>query len=372
MNQSPQILIIDDNPQNLRMLGNVLKENGYNPLFAKSGIQALNFLLERKLPALILLDISMPKMDGFEVCKRLKQNAATQHIPAIFMTAYTEKEKVIEGFQLGAVDYVTKPFHAEELLTRVQTHIKLKATEKQLKQAVITKNKFVSIIAHDLNNLFDGLMGLSDLLKIARDQQDEKEIDYLIHVLQKTTNQGHKLLQNLLEWSRVQSGRIKPQLESLDLESLVKQNMALFTAHQKNVSLFSSLAQTQVFADKNMLTTILRNLLSNALKFTPEGGEIKIYSQKKDNEVEISIFDTGVGIKAEDIEKLFKIDVSYSTKGTANEQGNGFGLILCKELVEKMDGTIGVESEEGKGSLFWLRLPLKQFSSSCTNYKDYI
>ncbi len=359
MNQSPQILIIDDNPQNLQVLGKILKEHGYFPRFAVSGAQALTISLKKTIPDLILLDISMPEMNGFEVCQKLKEEASTKEIPVIFLTAHTEKEKVIKGFQLGAVDYVTKPFNIDELLTRIQTHLKLKQTLEDLKQSNATKEKFFSIIAHDLNNLFGVLIGFTNLLIMARAQQLEEKIDYSLPALQRNLKQGYNLLTNLLEWSKMQSNRIEPQMALLDLTSLVEQNIELLSARtaQKNIHISSSLEQTSVFADENMLSTVIRNLLSNAVKFTPDNGQIQILAQRKENVLEFSISDTGVGIESKNIDKLFRIDVSHSTRGTGNEMGNGLGLVLCKELVDNMGGSITVESEKGKGSRFLVCLP---------------
>ncbi|OQY55850.1 MAG: hypothetical protein DRR08_20280 [Candidatus Parabeggiatoa sp. nov. 2] len=178
-------------------------------------------------------------------------------------------------------------------------------------------------------------------------------------LIQKSLDKGYNLLRNLLEWSRSQTGRIQVTPATLYLKSIVDRNVALLesNAKAKNINLFSSVGTLSVFADENMLDTVIRNLLSNAIKFTPANGKVEISSQEQDNVVEISISDTGVGIKADDIDKLFRIDVSYSTRGTAEEEGTGLGLLLCKEFIENNDGTIGAESEEGKGSRFYIRLP---------------
>ncbi|TGO03386.1 hypothetical protein PN36_07370 [Candidatus Thiomargarita nelsonii] len=353
--KSSLILIVDDNPHNLKVLGNTLTKMGYNLTFAKSGAQAFKTILKKK-PDLILLDVMMPEMDGFEVCRRLKQNAAFAKIPVIFLTAQTEKEKVIEGFQLGAVDYVTKPFNAEELITRVHTHIKLKETVEQLRQANATKDKFFSIIAHDLGNLFNGLIGLTEFL--VGDYKVDKE-QFMQMILQ-NSKIGQGLLKNLLEWSRLQTGRLKAQPSGLNLKMIVDNNISLLSAQamRKNLNIFSSIEKGDVFADEHMINTVIRNLLSNAIKFTPQNGQVEISSQQEGAELEISIKDTGVGIDPQDIEKLFKIDVSHTTKGTANEPGTGLGLILCKDFVETNGGTIGVESDMGKGSRFYIRLPM--------------
>ncbi len=361
MKKKPLILVVDDNPHNLKVLGTILKKNGLNPAAANDGIKALEFI-KRKQPDLILLDIMMPDMDGFEVCKCLKQDAKFSEIPIIFLSARTEKENVIKGLELGGVDYVTKPFNHQELLTRVNTHLELKGAKEALKQAVekleqanATKNKFFSIIAHDLGNVFNGLIGLSNLLITT----PVDNVETMLPLFKQNSKKGYDLLINLLEWSRVQTGKMKATPKELDLKSLVYRNIGLLEnqANTKQIKMVYDIENTLVFADEHMLNTVIRNLLSNAIKFTPEHGKVVISSKKEENWVEISISDTGIGIPAGDIEKLFRIDVSHSTRGTNNEQGTGLGLILCKEFVEKNNGTITIQSEEGKGSQFFIRLP---------------
>lgn len=377
MNPIFQILIVDDNPHNLQVLGNTLKANGYYPLFAKSAHQAFKVLQEKK-PQLILLDIMMPEIDGFEVCQRLKADDNTKDIPIIFLTAYADKETIIQGFQLGAVDYVTKPFNTEELITRIQTHLKLKTTEEQLKQKIkeleiirqelvstvvqlkeanATKDKFFSIIAHDLGNLFTGLIGLSDLLIEGSPVESHNNDD--LWMLHNFSNRGFNLLKNLLEWSRLQTGKIKAHPEIMNLELVVNTDIELLSPQltSKNIRCSVALETKTVWVDGYMLNTVLRNLLANAVKFTPRNGKIEIHSHTEGTEVEISVKDTGVGIGAAELDKLFRIDVHHTTRGTAGESGTGLGLILCKEFVEKNNGTIEVKSELGKGSEFYIRLP---------------
>ncbi|MDM8559348.1 hybrid sensor histidine kinase/response regulator [Candidatus Parabeggiatoa sp. HSG14] len=366
MKKKQAILIVDDNPENLAVLGSIVAENGYTPRFAPNGAMAL-VSVKKKRPDLILLDIMMPDMDGFEVCRRLKQDATLADIPIIFLTAKTEKDDVIAGLELGAVDYVTKPFNQKELTTRVNTHLEFQATKEELREALAakeealaTKNKFFSIIAHDLANIFCGSIGLSNILSKQSEQNEASETDKLLGLIQHNLNKGYGLLRNLLDWSRSQTGKINVTPDILKIKTVVDQNISLLknNATAKDIKLSSTVGSTLVFADEQMLNTIIRNLLSNAIKFTPVNGKIEVSSQEEGNMIEVSILDTGVGIKPQNIDKLFRIDVSHSTRGTAKEEGTGLGLILCKEFVEKNGGTIGVESEVEKGSRFYIRLPI--------------
>jgi len=366
MKRKQTVLIVDDNPNNLSVLGSIVAENGHIPGFATSGAEALIYLKEKR-PDLILLDIMMPEMDGFEVCRHLKQDSILADIPIIFLTAKTEKEDMITGLKLGAVDYVTKPFNQEELITRVNTHLELQAAKEELREALATKDKLFSVIGHDLGNLFNSLLTFAAILAgkhaLITPLDAEKE-GYSQDVLQ-LVNKGYNLLKNLLEWSRSQTGRMQVIPEIIDLQYIVQKNIQLLTERTKakklNLSADLDKDALVVFADVNMLDTVIRNLLSNAVKFTPTQGQIQVSSKKgADNLIEISVSDTGVGIKAENLDKLFRVDIIHTTSGTASEPGNGLGLILCKEFMEKNNGTIGVESEIGKGSRFYVRLPLEK------------
>ncbi|HID98921.1 MAG TPA: hybrid sensor histidine kinase/response regulator [Thiotrichaceae bacterium] len=362
--KKPLVLIVDDNPQNLKMLGNILKEKPYRQALAQNGTEALDFI-KKKRPDIILLDIMMPEMNGFEVCQKLKQDAELSEIPVIFLTAKTEKKEVIKGLKQGAVDYVTKPFNSQELITRVSTHLELKAAKEallekveELKEANATKDKFFAIIAHDLMSPFNALLGLSELLLEEKDINAEKR-EKLLKIIQQASKTGYNLLKNLLEWSRFQTGRMAFRPEKINLKEIVSANFELLNSNAvaKNIHIFSTILETSyVFADRNMLNTIIRNLLSNAIKFTPEKGKIEVVCCEKEAHIEIAISDTGVGINSQDINKLFRTDITYSTIGTRQETGTGLGLILCQEFVEKHGGKIWVESELGKGSRFYIRL----------------
>lgn len=380
MNKEQVILIVDDNPDNLALVGNILKKSNHRLLFAQSGVHALKAIYDKQ-PDLILLDVMMPDLDGFAVCKQLKQDTNFADIPIIFLTAKAEKDNVIAGLELGAVDYITKPFNSKELITRVDTHLELKMAKEDLKQRVaelsmakielahkveelkqanLTKDKFFSIISHDLMNPFSGLIGFASLLVDKNQSLNEKQRDECIDHIFQLSKQGLNLLTNLLDWSRSQTGRMEVTPMHLNLKSIVDGNIKLLhnQVTAKQIQFFSTIDSKQtVFADERMLTTIIRNLLSNAIKFTPDRGEITVSAQEKDNYLEILIADTGIGMTAEILDKIFRIDVSHTTKGTHGERGTGLGLILCKEFIEKNRGTITATSEQGKGSQFYVCFP---------------
>ncbi len=231
---------------------------------------------------------------------------------------------------------------------------------RKLEELNATKDKFFSIISHDLKGPLNSLTSFSSLLINHTAHLSKEEIQMLAKDLDKSVKGLFSLLENLLEWSRSQSGNIELKPESLDLNDLINQSKHLLskTAESKNIEIQTTeYYNISVHADRNSVSTVIRNLMSNALKFTPEGGQVRIEATESSNMVMISVHDNGVGMSEEVMDKLFRIDKKHTTKGTANEKGTGLGLILCKEFVEKNGGTIAVESREGEGSIFSFTLP---------------
>lgn len=371
---NPLILIVDDIPKNLQVLSNILNAEGYRISFASNGAHALK-VLENSSPDLILLDIMMPEMDGYETCEKIKANDRLKDIPIIFLTGKAEIDDIVRGLKLGAVDYITKPFNSAELLTRVRSHVELKLSkdklveyaneleiaEKELKALNASKDKFFSIISHDLRGPFSGFLGLSQLLAEEYDELQKEDITQIAQSMNKAAKRLFSFLENLLEWSRSQMGRIEYIPISVDLNDAATRVLSLFTntAEEKQIETLNEIpAQLYAKADNQLLNTVLRNFVSNAIKFTDAGGKVTLSASEKDeNFIEVSVSDTGVGIDEEGLSKIFRIDTKYSTQGTKNEQGTGLGLLLCKELIEKQGGQIEVESELGAGTKFKFTLP---------------
>lgn len=240
------------------------------------------------------------------------------------------------------------------------TEFALKKSETELKEANTTKDKFFSIIAHDLKNPLGSFRAISKLLFEDFDSFEESEKREFIEVMKNSADSLYRLLENLLEWSRAQRGKIEfnPIEFNLKLLSIQIFNLLKGSAENKKIVLVNKIPTTfPIFADENMLNTVLRNLITNAIKFTNQGGKITLDAIYENNEINISVSDSGVGMNSETINKLFRIDTKVSALGTNNETGTGLGLILCKEFVEKHGGKIWVESEIGKGSTFYFSLP---------------
>jgi len=353
------VLVIDDSPTNLSVLFNYLNKMGLKVLIAQSGESALEQLAYQR-PDIILLDILMPEMDGFETCRRLKANALTRDIPVIFMTALSDISDIIAGFELGAVDYITKPFHHEEVLARLTTHLTLQHQQLELHELNATKNKFFALVAHNMKEVLSTLVSLSNFLVLSVSGKGEDHIQQVAKMVEDSVRNAIKLLENLLNWARIQNGTLEFHPESVDLQKIVLENIVLLrsNAREKEIELSHTIeANTLVYTDPNGASMILRNLISNAIWFTRPGGEVKVSATHADPFIEVVVSDTGIGISPEDLPKLFRIDKKFRRNGTAGEHGTGLGLILCKDLIAMNGGKIWVESQVGQGSTFTFTLP---------------
>jgi signal transduction histidine kinase len=240
---------------------------------------------------------------------------------------------------------------------------KLKQLNHELKELNATKDKFFNIVAHDLKNPFTALLGSTELLLENIHQMDTETIIKLSQVLNDSAKSGYAILQNLLDWSRSQTGLMKINIEKINLKNLIEENISnlLLNSNNKAINMGSEIKDDVfVFTDRNMINIVLRNLLGNAVKFTPRFGKVNVSTILNGNVVIILVKDSGIGISDDNINKLFRIDTDYTRPGTDKEQGTGLGLKLSKEFVEKLGGKIWVESEFGKGCDFKFTLPLNK------------
>jgi signal transduction histidine kinase len=381
------ILVVDDQTNNLTVISGALGKD-YRLRLAISGAGALQ-ILEKIHPDLILLDIMMPDMDGYEVCRRVKENDALKDIPIIFLTAKTEIEDVLRGFDFGAVDYITKPFNLNELKARIDTHLSLawarkvitnqkievensnallqeseyhlKKANEDLLKANAEKDKFFSIIAHDLRSPFNGFFGLAEFMasKVLDLSMDEIH-EYAVNMKDSATSLL-RLLDNLLQWAQMQQGLIPFNPTEVQLLPAVQEGISatLLLARYKAIAIKVAINdEIKVDADVNMLQTVIRNLVSNAIKFTHRGGKIEISARiNEKNKVIVSVKDTGIGMNYKLVNNLFRLDVKTNRIGTDGEPSTGLGLILCKDFIEKHGEKIWAKSEEAKGSRFSFTLP---------------
>ena len=354
------ILIIDDQPINLKVAASVLSEE-YTLSIANNGKNALK-LLEIGTPDLILLDVMMPEMDGFEVCKIIKENEKMKDIPIIFLTAKTDIKDIIKGFEYGAVDYITKPFHPTEVKVRVKNHLNLYHAKNEIKKINSEKDKFFSIIAHDLRSPLDSISGLCELLIMMVQSNNSDGLIEYAELIHQASKKSIDLLSNLMTWALAQTGTIDFKPEPVRIAELLNENQLLYfeVASQKSIALnITKSIDTELFVDKAMINTVLRNLINNAIKFTYPNGKIELRLELNDQVVTVTVSDNGIGMKPELIQDLFKLDKKTGRPGTNGESSTGLGLLLCKEFIEMHGGEIWVESEFGNGCSFHFTVPMK-------------
>lgn len=388
----PVIICVDDEPIVLKSLKRELLDafgDVYSIETAESGQEALelveDLLAEQVDLPVVITDHIMPDIKGADLLQQI--HARSPQTMKIMLTGQADMEAVT--FAVNHADlyrYVAKPWEKTDLILTVKEAIRRYFQDKQIKEQNVilhnmntileqqvrertaaleasnaSKDKFFSIIAHDLRVPFTGLLGMTEIFSDNLSDFTQAEIKEGLDSLRHTAQTVYGLLENLLTWSRLQRGVIEFFPQDLFLDEIVEQNVALFAANaeQKRITLRHSVPEgTQAYGDQNMVDTVVRNLLSNALKFTPAGGTITIAATPTGEEVEMAVSDTGAGIKTEDRHKLFRIDVKYTRNGTAGEQGTGLGLILCKELVEKNGGRIWFESQIGQGTTFRFTIPM--------------
>jgi len=364
------ILAVDDNQMNLMVMRSMFKYQEYQVYYADCGKMAIEMAREYR-PDMILLDVVMPDMSGFEVCRILKEDDYFKDIPVLFITAADEIEFIINGFEAGGVDYVTKPFRKEEIMLRIKTHFELKltrdsllATTQTLKDLNKVKDRLFSIIGHDLRSPIGNVkMVLEFMSKGIIDPTKGDQYKKTVADLLRTTDEVFSLLENLLSWASAESGTLANIPENLKLKEAVVSIVNLYQAglNSKNIRLNINIDPEHViFADLNMVKTVIRNLFSNAIKFTATNGTISFNSVIEDQTIVVSVSDTGQGMPQDVIDKILDPNVYYSTVGLNKESGNGLGLKLCKDFIEKSGGKIWIESTPEVGTQVFFSLPVKK------------
>ncbi|MFP4330263.1 MAG: response regulator [Alkalispirochaetaceae bacterium] len=359
--QGASILVVDDNPANLGVLYQFLSRAGYRVLAGQDGEAGLE-MAEREQPDLILMDVMLPGEDGFSVCRKLQEREKTAPIPVIFVTALTQVEDKLAGFDAGGVDYITKPFQREEVLARIGAHLTIKKQAEELTRANASKDRFFSILAHDLRGPFGGLLNATELLATSAEAMSTDQVKEMAHTLHGSAKQTYDLLEKLLEWSRLQNNTIRPEPSQFSLALAVRETAEIYAGSlaDKSIELHLDLQELEIEADRYMFETTVRNLLNNAVKFTPDGGRITVSSSRERDEAFISVSDTGIGMDEQTVSRLFDVGTTSRREGSRGESGSGLGLLLVGEYVEKNRGRIEVVSEEGSGSRFTFSVPLSE------------
>lgn len=364
------ILIVDDVPQNLQVLRSALQKSNYRIAAANNGEVALRYL-QKNIPDLILLDVMMPVINGFEVCRQIKAQDHLKDIPVIFLTARTEKEDVVTGFEAGGVDYITKPFNMSELMSRVKTHIALKNardTILKMNESLVAlneeKTELMHIASHDLKNPLTAiLMHAQSLKDLNPDESASFESGSAI------LRSGSKMLDiitNLLDMQRLEAGQEDSTPELVDVIELVSQVLKEHQGHaqKKQIQVQWNPQNELFFTESNwrLLQQVLDNLISNALKYAPPKGLVTVDVQPgSENTLNLSIQDNGPGFTSEDRQRMFQKFARLSARPTADEDSTGLGLSIVKRLCELLEIELKLETQPGEGSCFTLVLSRKFF-----------
>ena len=339
-----RILVVDDLPDNVDVLRQALEVAEYQVMVAPSGELALN-LAERFTPDLILLDVVMPGLDGFETCLRLKQAESTRDIPIIFLTARTESADIVKGFELGAADYVTKPFNKAELLARVQTHLTLKEQRDTILRQHVEQKELLHILCHDLTNPLGSIRGLMELVLEEPDELAECGPRII-----KGADIGLDIIRLVRQMRALEEGKVA--LARVDLHQAVRTaaDMLHTRLEAKELRLDIQVdAEIQVSAESTSLVNcVISNLLTNAIKFSYPGSAIGLQAERVDDRVTVSLRDRGMGMPPALVKDLFDMSKATSRPGTGGEQGTGFGMPLVAKFVESYGGRIEVFSTDEK------------------------
>jgi two-component system sensor histidine kinase/response regulator len=358
--KSKYILIIDDNPMNLLLTSKILENHGFMTKTAEAGVLGIAEI-EKEIPSLILLDVMMPEMNGFEVCRLINKNEKWKEIPIIFLTANSQTEDLVEGFEAGGVDYITKPFKSEELLVRVKNHLELAESRKTIVEMNKSRDKLYSIIAHDIRSPLSGILQTIDAIDQGYFDPCSEDFKEIIRHLRIRTKDTSTLLSSLLQWTRLQDENISLRFKETNISMIINSCIQLLEANadEKSIKISNYIQEDmEAWCDEVSIHTIFRNIISNAIKFTSQNGSICITASKTDNEVKICINDNGVGMSNETIQLIFEENKHYSSSGTANEQGTGLGLMLVKDFIKKNNGKIDIVSKIGEGTSFSVILPI--------------
>ncbi len=388
-NPLPTILVVDDQPNNLRVVGDILTiEGDYHVNVARDGKTALQ-QVETVKPDLILLDVMMPGMDGYEVCRRLKENPRYRDIPVLFMTAVHETENQLRGFELGGADYLTKPLEPVILLARVKAHLqnylhlRREVTEKQNLEKIIeertqelveinrelsevnqSKDDFMATVSHELRTPLTSIIGHSEYLLEQRQSDTDRTS---LEVIERASKALLILINDILDMSKIASGKFSIDEYPFDLNALLTNIRKILLIRAQDAGLGFEFKQQvreqyRLLGDANRISQVLINLLTNAIKFT-HAGHVSLNCWNDDKQLYLEVKDTGIGMSPETLERIFSR--FEQADGTISRQfgGTGLGLFISLNLAQLMGGRIDVSSEEGVGSTFTFTLPYRQSDS---------
>jgi len=364
--KAPHVLVVDDEAVNRELLCDLLEIHGYESTEAEDGESALA-QVAACAPDTILLDVMMPGLDGFEVCRRLKAEPDTAAIPVLLVTALSGRDNRLKGIEAGANDFLTKPIDAQDVVLRVRNAVRLKGlydqvrdNYEQLRKLEQLRDNLTHMIVHDMRSPLTGLAGHLQLLEMgAGNRLDEEDKEDLQNALT-AANMLTDMVSSLLDVSRLEAGEMPLNSGMIALPDVVTEALGTLGAlvRKCRIAWEPLSSPVQAFCDPEVTRRIVANLVANSLKFTPGGGEVLVTVSCGDGVARIDVRDNGPGIPPEFREKIFEKFGQVSIRNTGTKYSTGLGLTFCKLATEAQGGAIGVDSVLGEGSTFWFTLPL--------------
>ncbi len=365
MNQT--VLIVDDNPTNIQLIASILSDKGVEVEVATSGFDALETVRERPVD-LILLDIMMPELNGYDTCEKIKENPEHENIPIIFLTAKTDDESISKGFEVGGVDYLTKPFNAEELIARVKTHIQLKnhraileqtveertaelakaneeleKANKELQNLDDAKNEFINIISHEIRTPLNGILGPLQLMNM---ENPDGKMSARMRILNDSVDRLERFSSKMILISELRTNRYKKKAETVNLRELLNTVIEEFTAEIKDKKLDVSLSSDQQIAcetDKYLLEKLVKNIFENSIRLSPDKSGIELAVNNSDNQLEIIVEDQAGGFSPKVIKQVFS---PFNTGAKFVDNHIGMGLYLSKLITDKIQADLKIENTQ--------------------------
>lgn len=354
----PVVMVIDDQTANVQVVGQLLTQADYDVVPVLDGREALA-LAERTPPDLVLLDMRMPGFDGFHVLEGLQAMPQTRNVPVVFLTADHERDSLTRAFSAGAVDYITKPFLAEELLARVRTHLDLKQARDRLARVADERQKVAEIVSHDLRNHFANILFSAELLRDPAMNDEARQ--RLAQSIRTSADAGVLFLQAFLDQQQDRAHGVPPHpIAARELLQEVAELLA-YQSQSKGMCLHietDAANEMYLLAERAGALHVLQNLLSNALKYAPPGSDVHLSATRQGKYGRLTVHDRGPGISPKDRERMFQRYVRLSAQPTGGESSTGLGLALAKQRARTMDGDVWYDDREGGGASFTLELPL--------------
>ena len=353
------LLIIDDKTENLEFFHGIFANADYNLKTTTSPDEAVKFCESIEFD-LILIDIRMP-VDGFSVFNMIKSTGKNYTTPVIFMAEKTDLENISKAFKIGCRDILTKPFQLEELLSKITTHSLLHIQFRQINELMSSNNKIFSVIGHDLRSPYNSLIGFSNLLLENLKESENIEAVKFSEIINRLSVKNLELLDSLLKYAKNLDKDAAQTSQKININSLISEVLHVIypSAVLKKIRLSHEIGESSfINGKKDLIAAMIRNIVSNAIKFTNPGGFVTIKNVVVGGYVDIIISDNGIGMNENEIQSLFDYSQKTSTPGTAGEIGSGYGLLLSKEIIDKHNGKITVESKPGTGTIFKITFPL--------------